>query len=65
MTLLTPPPRPEWGTRECMGNYTAEEQQPDKDLGRSLKPGWRNIAREVRCSRPSGARARAKGGPEP
>jgi hypothetical protein len=35
---------PEWGTRECMGNYTAEEQQPDKDLGRSLKPGWRNIA---------------------
>ena len=27
-----------------MGNYTAEEQQPDKDLGRSLKPGWRNIA---------------------
>jgi len=37
---------PEWGTRECMGNYTAEEQQPDKDLGRSLKPGWRNIARE-------------------
>jgi len=37
---------PEWGTRECMGNYTAEEQQPDKDLGRSLKPGWRNIAKE-------------------
>jgi len=35
---------PEWGTRECMGNYTAEEQAPDKDLGRSLKPGWRNIA---------------------
>lgn len=35
---------PEWGTAECMGNYTAEEQQPDKDLGRSLKPGWRNIA---------------------
>jgi len=35
---------PEWGARECMGNYTAEEQMPDKDLGRSLKPGWRNIA---------------------
>ena len=35
---------PEWGARECMGNYTAEEQAPDKDLGRSLKPGWRNIA---------------------
>ena len=33
-----------------MGNYTAEEQQPDKDLGRSLKPGWRNIAREVRLA---------------
>ena len=26
-----------------MGNYTAEEQQPDKDLGRSIRPGWRNV----------------------
>ena len=35
---------PEWGVRECIGNYTPEEQQPDKDLGRSVRPGWRNTA---------------------
>ena len=34
--------KPEWGVRECIGNYTPEEQQPDKDLGKSLRPGWRN-----------------------
>ena len=34
---------PEWGVRECIGNYTPDEQQPDKDLGRSIRPGWRNI----------------------
>ena len=34
---------PEWGVRECIGNYTEEEQQPDKDLGRSIRPGWRNV----------------------
>jgi len=34
---------PEWGVRECIGNYTPEEQQPDKDLGRSIRPGWRNM----------------------
>ena len=39
---------PEWGVRECIGNYTPEEQQPDKDLGRSIRPGWRNIAPEGR-----------------
>lgn len=37
---------PEWGVRECLGNYSPEEQLPDKDLGRSVRPGWRNIARE-------------------
>ena len=39
---------PEWGTRECMGNYTRDEQQPDVDLGKSTKPGWRNIAPQGR-----------------
>jgi len=34
---------PEWGVRECIGNYTPEEQQPDRDLGRSIRPGWRNM----------------------
>jgi len=38
----------EWGVRECIGNYTPEEQQPDKDLGRSVRPGWRNIADDSR-----------------
>ena len=30
--------RPPNGRRECIGNYTPEEQ-PDKDLGRSIRPG--------------------------
>jgi len=34
----------EWGVRECIGNYTPDEQQPDRDLGRSIRPGWRNMA---------------------
>jgi hypothetical protein len=30
----------DWGARECMmGNYTPDEQQPDPDLGRSLRRG--------------------------
>jgi len=33
---------PEWGVRECIGNYSQENQQPDVDLGKSLRPGWRN-----------------------
>jgi len=39
---------PEWGVRECIGNYTPDEQQPDKDLGRSIRPGWRNIGPPAR-----------------
>jgi hypothetical protein len=39
---------PEWGVRECIGNYTPQEQQPDKDLGRSIRPGWRNIGPDNR-----------------
>ena len=35
---------PEWGVRECIGNYTPEEQEPDPDLGRSIRPGWRNLS---------------------
>lgn len=32
-----------WGVSECMrGNYTVEQQQPDPDLGKTLKPGWKN-----------------------
>lgn len=39
---------PEWGVRECIANYLPEEQQPDKDLGKSIRPGWRNSAPEDR-----------------
>ena len=39
---------PEWGVRECIGNYPPEEQQPDKDLGKSVRPGWRNQGPEHR-----------------
>lgn len=39
---------PEWGVRECIGNYTPDEQAPDRDLGKSIRPGWRNMAPETR-----------------
>lgn len=39
---------PEWGVRECLGNYTPDEQQPDRDLGRSIRPGWRNTGPDTR-----------------
>jgi len=39
---------PEWGVRECIGNYTPDEQQPDRDLGKSIRPGWRNMAPQTR-----------------
>ena len=39
---------PEWGVRECIGNYTPDEQLPDKDLGRSIRPGWRNVSANER-----------------
>jgi hypothetical protein len=39
----------EWGAAECIkGDYTIEDQQPDKDLGKSLTPGYRNIFKEDR-----------------
>lgn len=32
-----------WGTAECIkGAYGETGQQPDKDLGTTLRPGWRN-----------------------
>ena len=35
----------EWDAGRLMsGDYTQEEQEPDADLGRSLRPGYRNIA---------------------
>jgi len=35
----------EWGTRKLIvGDYCEEEQQPDADLGKSIKPGFRNVA---------------------
>lgn len=35
----------EWGARRLMtGIYTEEEQQPDADLGKSIKPGFRNVS---------------------
>lgn len=39
---------PEWGVKQCIGNYTPEDQKPDTDLGRSIRPGWRNIGNEKR-----------------
>jgi hypothetical protein len=33
----------EWGVGDCIrGDFTQEEQLPDKDLGRTLTPGYRN-----------------------
>ena len=33
----------EWSAAECIqGSYSIEEQLPDKDLGRAVRPGWRN-----------------------
>lgn len=33
----------EWGTADCLrGDFTREEQEPDRDLGRATTPGFRN-----------------------
>uniref|UniRef100_A0A7S2VV15 EFHB C-terminal EF-hand domain-containing protein n=1 Tax=Chlamydomonas chlamydogama TaxID=225041 RepID=A0A7S2VV15_9CHLO len=40
---------PEPGVEKLLhGAYTPEQQQPDADLGKSLREGWRNIAPEGR-----------------
>jgi len=34
----------EWGAAECIqGDYSEKDQMPDDDLGRSVRPGFRNI----------------------
>jgi hypothetical protein len=41
---------PVWGAEQVMhGVYSVEEQMPDSDLGKSITPGFRNIARETRA----------------
>jgi EF-hand domain-containing family member B len=41
---------PVWGADQVMkGMYTVEQQRPDIDLGKSITPGFRNIARETRA----------------
>ena len=41
----------EWDAgRLISGDYSNEEQEPDADLGRSLRPGFRNVAPEDRVS---------------
>lgn len=35
--------QPHWTAHESIqGNYSVEEQQPDKDLGKAIRAGWRN-----------------------
>jgi hypothetical protein len=37
----------DWGAGECIkGAYQEMDQLPDKDLGTTLRPGWRNTFRE-------------------
>lgn len=39
------PNDPEWGARKVMvGEYTEEELKPDADLGKAIRPGFRNMA---------------------
>lgn len=39
-----------WDAQACIqGDYSAEEQQPDSDLGTSATPGWRNTTIEQRA----------------
>ena len=40
----------QWDAQACIsGNYSADEQAPDADLGTSATPGWRNVAVEKRA----------------
>lgn len=39
-----------WDARTCIqGQYSAEEQAPDPDLGCSMTVGWRNVTTETRA----------------
>lgn len=40
----------EWTAADCLGGeYTADQQCPDRDLGKSTRPGWRNVASDQRA----------------
>lgn len=40
----------EWTAADCLGGeYTPEQQGPDRDLGKSTRPGWRNVAADTRA----------------
>lgn len=34
----------EWGVMDCVqGNFSVKDQLPDEDIGRSTRPGYRNV----------------------
>lgn len=36
-----------WGAVDCLrGDYTEAEQMPDPDLGKSVRPGFRNVSKD-------------------
>lgn len=40
----------DWDAAQCLrGDYTIEQQLPDRDLGKSVTPGFRNMTHEVRA----------------
>ncbi len=42
--------KPQWGTKELIkGEYSFDAQLPDKDLGKSITPGFRNSTLESRA----------------
>jgi len=42
--------KPPIGAAEVLkGNYNPEDQLPDRDLGKSITPGWRNVTLESRA----------------
>ncbi len=42
-------PVDEWDAGACLaGDYSVAEQMPDKDLGTSATPGWRNVTTDAR-----------------
>jgi len=49
-TALKAASGPVWGAGAVLkGQYSVEQQMPDMDLGKSITPGFRNIARETRA----------------
>eukprot|EP00640_Fibrocapsa_japonica_P001141 CAMPEP_0113937352 /NCGR_PEP_ID=MMETSP1339-20121228/3985_1 /TAXON_ID=94617 /ORGANISM="Fibrocapsa japonica" /LENGTH=425 /DNA_ID=CAMNT_0000940077 /DNA_START=106 /DNA_END=1380 /DNA_ORIENTATION=+ /assembly_acc=CAM_ASM_000762 len=40
----------EWDAKACIeGDYSVPEQMPDRDLGKSITPGFRNVSTETRA----------------